>query len=116
METQRQSLPLVKIFLYKISPLQLNSYVVVFHSDIAAPHFNGTCPRDFNVLVPRGKEEAVVTWTQPIVMDNEGYQLNVTSSRQPGVTLPEGLHAILIKAVDQSGNQATCRFVVNVTG
>ena len=68
------------------------------------------------MLAPRGKEEAIVTWTQPIVMDNEGHQLNVTSSRQPGVTLPEGLHTILIQATDQSGNQGTCRFVVNVTG
>ncbi|XP_022093384.1 sushi, von Willebrand factor type A, EGF and pentraxin domain-containing protein 1-like isoform X2 [Acanthaster planci] len=86
-----------------------------FCQDIAAPHFNGTCPQDFSLLAPRGKAEAIVRWTQPVVMDNAGNQLNITSSRQPGVTLPEGLHAIVIQASDQAGNQGTCRFVVNIT-
>ncbi|XP_038050592.1 sushi, von Willebrand factor type A, EGF and pentraxin domain-containing protein 1-like isoform X2 [Patiria miniata] len=86
-----------------------------FCQDVTAPHFNGTCPEDFSLLAPRGRDEAVVTWTQPVVMDNAGNQLNITSSRNPGVALPEGLHAILIQAVDRAGNQGTCRFVVNIT-
>ncbi|XP_033637821.1 sushi, von Willebrand factor type A, EGF and pentraxin domain-containing protein 1-like [Asterias rubens] len=81
-----------------------------FCEDIAAPHFNGTCPETFSVTAPRGETTAVVTWTLPIVIDNEGNELIVNSSRHSGASFHEGMFAVLIQATDQAGNQGTCRF------
>lgn len=58
--------------------------------------------------------EVNVTWDMPQPVDTHSEIYNFTSSRQPGVTLPEGTHAIIITATDSYGNTATCRFYITV--
>ncbi|XP_077993538.1 uncharacterized protein LOC144447400 [Glandiceps talaboti] len=83
--------------------------------DVTAPHFSGTCPDDMTVYAAMGETSAAVSWTDPIVFDNSGLPLTVTTSKPNGVTLNEGQHSVVIYATDTAGNQATCRFDVMVT-
>ena len=89
---------------------------MLLYTDATAPHYNGTCPQDQTFRAPAGMTEAVVTWDMPQPVDTHSEIWNLTSSRQPGVTLPEGTHAIIITATDSAGNTATCRFYVTVQG
>ncbi|XP_070536067.1 uncharacterized protein [Ptychodera flava] len=82
--------------------------------DVTAPHFNGTCPEDRVIFATRGQTSATATWTEPMVLDNSGLPLTVTSSKVNGVTLNEGPHTVVIYATDQAGNQAMCRFVITI--
>ena len=57
---------------------------------------------------------ALLTWTEPVAADNSG---NV-SIRYPAIRLPVnlsiGLYNVLYAAIDSSGNQANCTFIVQV--
>ncbi|XP_072033433.1 uncharacterized protein [Amphiura filiformis] len=79
--------------------------------DITEPHFNDTCPPDFTVYAQWDEQDAEVTWTLHIV-DNS--QVNVTSTRESGSRFAEGIHTIVVTAIDAAGNVGTCEFIVTV--
>ena len=54
-----------------------------------------------------------VTWDEPIFSDNSAKLANVQRSHDPGV-FPLGETEIVYTASDESGNNATCKIVVNV--
>ena len=60
-----------------------------------------------------GMSTAVVTWTEPIAVDNSGSQ-TLTSSHSPGSSFKIGLTFVLYTSVDTSGNKATATFSVLV--
>ena len=64
----------------------------------------------------RGLFSAQVSWTEPVATDNLGGAVSVTSNYQPPQRFPQGTHVIKYTAVDQSGNEATCTFVIKVIG
>ena len=57
--------------------------------------------------------QARVTWQQPEATDNSGEIPTLSSNRQPGDVFDvPGSYPISYKAVDGSGNEATCEFQV----
>ena len=58
-----------------------------------------------------GMSTAVVTWTEPIAVDNSGSQ-TLTSSHTPGSSFKIGATVVLYTSVDSSGNKATANFSV----
>ena len=88
-----------------------------FCSDSQPPIFGESCPRSPLVAyAERGKFTALVNWTDPVVIDNSGVAPTVTSNYQSPQRFSQGSHVITYRAVDQSGNEATCSFQVRVTG
>jgi len=68
------------------------------------------------VYAEREKFSALVNWTEPVAIDNSGITPTVTSNYQPPQRFSQGSHVITYTAVDQSGNKATCTYVVKVVG
>ncbi|KAL9960408.1 hypothetical protein ACROYT_G033860 [Oculina patagonica] len=84
-------------------------------TDILPPIFGATCPASpLIVYVERGLFSAQVNWTEPVATDNSGFPPAVTSNYHPPKILGQGSHVITYTAVDQSGNQATCSFTIQV--
>ena len=57
-----------------------------------------------------------MNWTEPVATDNSGVAPTVTSNYQSPQRFIQGTHVIIYTAVDQSGNNATCKFHVQVLG
>jgi len=72
------------------------------------------CPTDILIDNATGLEMHI-NWQQPIASDNSGVPPSLSSNRQPGepFSVP-GSYQIVYKAVDGSGNEATCSFRITV--
>jgi len=57
---------------------------------------------------------ALLTWIEPIATDNSGHVSISYPAIRPAVNLSIGLYNILYSAIDSSGNQANCSFIVQV--
>jgi len=57
---------------------------------------------------------ASLTWTEPKATDNSGHVSISHPASRPPVNLSIGLYNILYSAIDGSGNQVNCTFVVQV--
>ena len=91
--------------------------ILVHIADILQPTFGTSCPASpLIVYAERGLFSAQVNWTEPVATDNSGVQPAVKSNYQPPQRLSQGTHVIIYTAVDQSGNKATCSFLVKIKG
>ena len=80
-----------------------------------APIFS-SCPQD--KLEPKDPDEdkTVVEWSDPIANDNSGTSPIVSCSVNSGDRLSTGTTKVTCEARDESGNQATCSFTVEIDG
>ena len=73
------------------------------------------CPGPVSAILPQGSTTTTVTWSEPIVSDNQDSvqtypsHLSGTSQFEAGVTV------VTYTAIDQAGNQASCMFTVTVS-
>ncbi|MCX7549257.1 HYR domain-containing protein, partial [Xanthomarina sp. F2636L] len=80
-------------------------------NDTEAPTI--VCPGDITISNDAGQCDAVVTWTVPTGADNcAGF--NVTSSHNPGDTLPIGVTTVTYTITDAAGLTNSCSFDVTV--
>ena len=79
--------------------------------DTIPPIFNN-CPMNISVIT--AQNSTAINWTTPTARDNCTASPLVLSNFQPGQLLPIGMTTVVYLARDTSGNQAECRFVVNV--
>ena len=57
-----------------------------------------------------------MNWTVPGATDNSGEVPKVTSNYYPPRRFSQGTHVIKYTALDQSGNNATCTFTIEIIG
>ena len=57
---------------------------------------------------------ALVTWKEPLATDNSDHMSISYPAIRPPVNLSIGLYNVLYSAIDSSGNQANCTFIVQV--
>ena len=75
-----------------------------------------TCPTNRTQGTDAGLPTAVVEWSGPMATDNSEEAVNVSCSPTSGSNFIMGPKEVTCSAVDSSGNTATCRFYVNITG
>ncbi|OXB54309.1 hypothetical protein ASZ78_008305 [Callipepla squamata] len=82
--------------------------------DIEAPQIH--CPENIETETLEHQNSANITWQIPIAEDNSGDEVSVhvTPAFIPPYLLPIGEVAITYRAVDRSGNEASCTFSVKV--
>lgn len=71
------------------------------------------CPTTVSV-VATSLEGVTVTWEEPAFFDNVEVD-TVEKSKEPGSLFNTGLHIVYYTARDTAGNEAVCKFQVNVT-
>ena len=74
------------------------------------------CPTNQAVETDPDQSTAIVLWTAPAANDNSRMILNATCNAENGTKFEIGEKEVMCQAVDQAGNQATCVFVIYVTG
>ncbi|XP_038066521.1 uncharacterized protein LOC119736577 [Patiria miniata] len=89
--------------------------IIVTRAVDTTPPVVQNCPSNFNQEIPIGSTSTTVTWQQPFATDNSGPTPTVTSSHTSGSTFFVGSTTVTYTFTDQSGNFATCQFVVTVT-
>ncbi|KAK7466019.1 hypothetical protein BaRGS_00037420, partial [Batillaria attramentaria] len=83
--------------------------------DAEAPVFVNGCPDDVQeTAAPLGKD-TLVHWSPPVVADNSRNPAHVDSDLEPGAAFPVGITQVTYTATDDSGNNASCTFSVNIT-
>ncbi|XP_071840115.1 uncharacterized protein [Apostichopus japonicus] len=82
-------------------------------SDVTAPSFT-RCPSAISVTTA-STEGMTVTWQPPTATDNSA-QVTVTSMFDSGDFFDLGVTTVTYRAIDSSGNAATCEFTVTVSG
>ena len=97
--------------LYKISPFL--SPDTVIEGDEVPPEISN-CPASANYIVPLGTQSRPVTWTEPSATDDQGGLVQVSRSHQPGDEFSVGATEVVYTFMDPSGNEAVCRFTINV--
>ena len=85
-------------------------------SDIEAPVFSNGCPANQQLYSGPLESPVSVTWLDPVVSDNSGQAVTLTSSVAKGSSLGPGIHVVRLTATDQSGNRASCNFIISVQG
>ena len=58
----------------------------------------------------------MVEWSDPVANDNSGTNPIVTCNVNSGDRLSTGTSKVMCEARDESGNQATCFFTVQIVG
>ncbi|KAL9960419.1 hypothetical protein ACROYT_G033874 [Oculina patagonica] len=82
--------------------------------DNTPPSFNNTCPNNMVFYAPECSFSALVTWNEPVPIDNSGHVSISYPAIRPHVNLSIGLYNVLYSASDSSGNSANCTFIVQV--
>ena len=75
-----------------------------------------SCPINHTIETDVGQPTAVVVWEAPNATDNSKEAVSVSCLPTSGSNFTIGQTEVVCKAEDRSGNIATCRFDVNVTG
>ena len=83
--------------------------------DYISPFFT-FCPTEITTYAENGGTTATVDWTLPTVTDNSGVTPEVTSTYEPNSVFNVGNTFVTYTASDESGNAASCFFVVSVIG
>ena len=89
-------------------------YVFLSSSDTIAPTI--FCPVDFTRGNDPGKDFATVQWVPPVVHENTGRDVDITSDREWGGEFEFGETEVTLIATDDAGNSANCTFTVTVIG
>ena len=74
------------------------------------------CPINTTVEADVGQPTAVVEWEAPKATDNSKEAVNVSCFPASGANFTIGQTEAVCKVEDSSGNTATCRFYVYITG
>ena len=85
--------------------------------DKEAPEFK-VCPGSQTLNTPPGQALAVAVWQDPSVnaTDNSGDMPEVTCNLLSGSNFTIGQTLVTCEAVDKSGNNNTCSFLIRVEG
>ncbi|XP_076450356.1 sushi, von Willebrand factor type A, EGF and pentraxin domain-containing protein 1-like isoform X2 [Babylonia areolata] len=83
--------------------------------DVEAPVFVSGCPTDKHSFASALGEDTLVQWRPPAVTDNSKEPVDLQSDVMSNTSFPVGLTVVTYTARDQTGNAASCQFVVNVT-
>jgi len=74
-----------------------------------------TCPSDKNVSVVSTESEVIVTYSLPIVKDNDDVKITQIEGIASGEKFPLGITTNSFQAIDNAGNTANCSFKITVT-
>ena len=105
-------------FIYHINillKLNIDEVYFIWHIDAEAPTFN-SCPGNQDIEVFLNQSMAVAVWDDPVASDNSELNPTLTCSFHSGSQFGIGKTDVVCQAVDDSGNNASCVFTVNVTG
>ena len=83
-------------------------------SDEKPPEIN--CPENQLVIAGEESPTVAVVWQKPNAIDDSGHHPEVSCNRLSGTDFTVGITTITCEAVDRSGNKATCRFNIVITG
>ena len=75
-----------------------------------------TCPEDKTNNLDEGLSTANVTFDSANVTDNSQVDITLQSNILSGSTFDEGDTEVQFNATDESGNTATCTFMITVKG
>ncbi|XP_071804899.1 uncharacterized protein [Asterias amurensis] len=85
--------------------------IIVTILDTQAPML-GNCPKNISRPTDPGSNSSIVTWTEPIVIENDGYVL--TSTASSGDAFPFGQTTVVYSITDDSNLMDSCSFSVIV--
>ena len=74
------------------------------------------CPVNQTVNTEPSQAYATVVWTDPQVTDNSQQIPTITCDADSGSDFKIGENEVTCRAVDPTGNQATCSFTVKIEG
>ena len=75
-----------------------------------------SCPPNTTSNTDLGQRTAAVEWDLPKATDNSREAMAVSCFPQRGSNFTTGQKEVVCKAVDSSGNNSTCRFMVIIIG
>ncbi|XP_070184227.1 sushi, von Willebrand factor type A, EGF and pentraxin domain-containing protein 1-like isoform X2 [Littorina saxatilis] len=78
------------------------------------PSFTNGCPANQKLYSGPLETPVTVTWVDPVVNDNSGQSVTLSSSLAKGAALGPGFHVIRVTATDNDSNSAACNFVITV--
>ena len=92
------------------------NWYIKYAADRGRPTLN--CSNAFNqtLRTDPGKSTAVVVWETPFSSDNSGVVPHVSCNPASDTSFPIGETGVNCTAIDNSGNQASCEFYVNIIG
>ena len=74
------------------------------------------CPATVNISeFDLDSQSAVVTWQTPLASDNCGSPI-ISSNYNSGDSFPRGMTKVIYTSTDESGNEATCEFEIDIKG
>ncbi|XP_071814131.1 uncharacterized protein [Apostichopus japonicus] len=82
--------------------------------DTVPPTISG-CPNDMSAVIELGTQTAVVGWTEPTATDISGTVVLTSRSNGPGESFSIGMTTVVYLFSDETGNVASCSFLVTVT-
>ena len=74
------------------------------------------CPNNQSLETDSGVSTTVATWISPEASDNSEETPTIACSVESGSQFGIGENEVVCDALDASGNQATCKFYVNIEG
>ena len=108
-------MPTVITPLWTVSRERVNAHFCVL-TDVEAPVIANGCPADQQLFSGPLESPVNVSWADPVITDNSGEEVTLTSDPAKGSMLEVGSHTVEVKATDASGNDASCVFFVSVQG
>ena len=106
---------LLKVIPHDMTEKNFVYFVSNNHTDKEQPVINA-CPINQTKGTDVGQPTAVVEWEAPNATDNSKEAVSVSCSPTSGSNFSIGQTEVVCKAEDSSGNIASCRFFVNITG
>ena len=91
--------------------ISLHPFHIVQEVDNISPIISN-CPQSASYTVPLGTTSRIVTWTEPTATDNNGGEVNIVMSHQPGQSFPQGTTEVTYTFTDAVGNLNTCSFII----
>ena len=92
-----------------------NTLSLFSFSDAGSPVWKD-CPANQTLSVSTTESAVTAMWSKPTATDNSGVIPTVTCDHDVASQFNIGRSIIQCKAIDTSGNQAVCRFTINVIG
>ena len=74
------------------------------------------CPTNQHRYIDCNQSSSSVAWTRLQAVDNSGESPTIDCNREFGGEFGIGANDVTCQAIDSAGNQATCKFTVQVKG